>query len=92
MLTQVHRKLNELYGRILSSRTHTHQHWSSRKRRKVEDGSAESAKPKEQPPPRIVVQFRGSPANKMKKVGNEVFTKFVLRKTNLVSLEVSQRS
>jgi hypothetical protein len=52
----------------------------------VEDGSAESAKPEdsEQPPPRIVLQFRGSPPDKMKRVEKEVCTKFVLRKTNLV--------
>ena len=82
-LLQVHRKLSELYGRIFSSSTHTQQHRSSRKRRKLEDGSAESAE--QQLPPRIVLQFRGSPPNKMKRVKDEVCTKFIMRKTNLVS-------
>lgn len=77
-----------MYGRVVSTRTHSYQHWSSRKRRKVEGGSAESAEAEEPPPPRIVVQFRGSAPNKMKKVKNEVYTKFVLRKTNLVCLKL----
>ena len=82
-LLQVHRKLSELYGRIFSSSTHTQQHRSSRKWKKLEDGSAELAE--QQLPPRIVLQFRGSPPDKMKRVKDEVCTKFVMRKTNLVS-------
>ena len=79
--------MSELYGPLLSTKSHTHQHRAGRKRRKLNDSSAESAAVDD--PTRIVVTFRGSHSKKWKKE-DEVYTRFSLRKTNIVSVLAGQ--
>ena len=80
--TQVHHTFSELYGPLLSTKSHTHQHGSARKRRKLNDKSAESAS--DDQATRIVVMFRGSPYWRSRDNKDDLFTKFTLRKRNMV--------
>lgn len=80
---KVHHTLSELYGQLLSTKSHTHQQGSARKRRKLNKKSAESAS--DDQATHIVVKFRGSPTHRRKGSNDEVVTKFTLRKSNMVS-------
>ena len=81
---QVHRLLHELYGQVITTKSYTSQHRKRAKRDRAATGEEEC-------PPQIVIRFRDTVRDNLKRkagrdvTGTNLYTKFVFYKENVVS-------